>query len=876
MRRMTGDEIRAEFLRFFEGKGHTVLPSAPLVPHDDPTLLWINCGMAPLKAYFEERVEAPNRRLASCQKSIRTNDIENVGRTPRHHTFFEMLGNFSIGDYFKREAILWAWEFSVDVMGLPPDRIWVTIHPTDTEAADVWLNEVGLAAGRLVRLEDNFWDIGPGPCGPNSELYIDRGLHTGCGHPDCKPGCDCPRFLEYWNLVFTQFSHNADGTRTPLPKQNIDTGMGLERMASIMQGVDSNYETDLLHPLVEHAARLARVAYRSDSSQDTALHVIADHIRTVVFSIADGALPSNEGRGYVIRRLLRRAARFGKALGLGEPFLHRLVDTVAKIMGGAYPEVAAQAGHIARVVLAEEERFLTTLNEGLQLLGEALARLERSGGAVVPGRDAFVLYDTFGFPLDLTEDVAAEHGFTVDREGFAVEMAAQRERARAARKDVDGWDAGAALAGLGDVPPTRFTGYGTLSGRATVLAVLAGAVRQGSAGAGPAVVVLDETPFYAESGGQVADTGAIRGPQGTFKVDGVQKLMDGKYLHVGRVTQGVIAAGDSVEAQVDAERRRDIARNHTATHLLHRALRDVLGEHVQQAGSLVAPERLRFDFTHPRAVSPDELRAIEDRVNAGVLAGLPVEAVETSLEEARARGALALFGEKYGERVRVVTIGDGSMELCGGTHLRNTAEAGLFKLRGEASVGSGLRRVEAVTGAGVLEHVRETEATLAAAAQNLRASAAEVPGRVAELLEELKAKDKELEALARKLSRSGLEELLATAAVVDGARLVAGRVEAKDMDALRAAADSARDRLGSGVVVLGAVTGDKANLVAMVTSDLVEQGFHAGHIIREVAKAAGGSGGGRPEMAQAGAKDAASLDRALAQAGEIVAAVRKR
>ncbi len=921
---MTGDDIRSTFLKFFESKSHTVLPSASLVPVDDPTILWINCGMAPLKPYFEERVAPPNRKLASSQKSIRTNDIENVGRTPRHHTFFEMLGNFSIGDYFKDDAITWAWELVTgrQYFNLPEDLLWVTVHPTDDEARQIWLKKIGLPAGRIVDDPGDFWDIGPGPCGPNSEIYIDRGERFGCGKPDCSPVCDCSRFLEFWNLVFTQFSHNTDGTHTPLPKKNIDTGMGLERMASIMQGVETNFETDLLFPIIKATMDITGRKYSgtmaSKSDSDLAFRVIADHLRSLAMAISDGALPSNEGRGYILRRLLRRAARYGRVLGVEEPFLYTMVPTAVGIFRNSYPDMAKTADHVARVIKSEEERFGSTLNDGMRIamnmVGVAKEKAGPAAGeatAQLPGEQAFLLYDTYGFPLDLTEDIAAEHGLSVDRSGFEKAMEEQRERARAGRQG-GGWESSAAFAEtLRDLPPTEFVGYEVLEADASILGIVKDDEPVSRAQAGAEVqVILNRTPFYAESGGQVGDigyievvgsraalglttggSGAVNGavnrastgaaagdqPAGTFsaaariRVENTRKTMDGKFLHVGRVESGEVAQGDQVVARVDAARRQAIARNHSATHLLHKALRQVLGEHAQQAGSLVTPERLRFDFTHFEAPTAEQLRRVESIVNEKVLANLPVRTEEMSLAEAREAGATALFGEKYGDHVRVVTMGDFSMELCGGTHLRNTAEVGLLKVVGEGSVGSGLRRIEAVTGFGSLERMWQDEETLNSAASELRAPVEEIPARIRALQGEIRARERELESLRAKMSRQSADELIAAATGVNGAKIVAGKVTAPTMDLLRTAADAIKAKLGSGVLILGSVTGegDKVNLVAMVTPDLTAKGVHAGNIIKEVARMAGGGGGGRPDMAQAGGKDPAKLDEALARGREV-------
>ncbi len=875
MRRMSGNEIRRSFLDFFASKGHTVLPSAALVPVDDPTLLWINCGMAPLKPYFEERVAPPNRRLASSQKSIRTNDIENVGRTPRHHTFFEMLGNFSIGDYFKEDAIAWAWELVTQVFELPPEKLYVTVHPTDDEARQIWLKKIGLPAGRVLDDPGDFWDIGPGPCGPNSEIYIDRGEHLSCGKPNCLPGsCDCSRWLEFWNLVFTQFSHNEDGSHTPLPKKNIDTGMGLERMASIMQGVDTNFETDLLYPIIAETSKLSGKHYKESPETRLAMNVMADHLRSVVMAIGDGAAPSNEGRGYILRRLIRRAIRYARTLGFEGPVLSTLVPTATDIFSQPYPELGAKNEAIARVIRGEEERFHSTLSDGMRIAEGIITEAKAGGRQVIEGRQAFLLYDTYGFPLDLTEDIAAENGLRVDRGGFEKAMEEQRRRARAARQGVEGWDSSAAFAqSLKKFHKTEFIGYDQLAAKAKVLAVVRSGEVVDTAQPGEEVdILLDQTPFYAESGGQVSDQGELTsGETRVFEVYGVKKLEDGKFLHVGRVGETPVKTGMEVTAKVDQERRLATARNHTATHLLQAALRRILGDHVNQAGSYVEPDRLRFDFSHSAAMTRDEIRAAERLVNEKVLEGLPVTWHETSLAEAKAGGATALFGEKYGERVRIVSIGDFSRELCGGTHLTAAHQIGLFKIVGEGSIGSGVRRVEAVTGEGALAYVEGRDDLLTTVADELRTTVPELQTKAGELQKMVKERDKEIETMQRRLGGFAVEELVAAARDLSGVKVVAGKADVGNQEALRELADRVRDRLGSGVVLIGSSAGEgKVSFVSVVTKDLLPRGLNAGEIVREAAKVAGGGGGGRPDMAQAGGKNPAMLDQAIARGVEVV------
>lgn len=891
IRSMSGARTRATFLEFFAGKGHTVLPSYPLVPRDDPSILWINCGMAPLKPYFQGTVKPPSVRLATSQKSVRLNDIENVGKTPRHHTFFEMLGNFSIGEYFKRETIAWAWELCTRHYGLPADLLWVTVHPTDDEARQLWLSEAGLPPARVVNDPSNFWDIGPGPCGPNSEIYIDRGSDFGCGQDNCGPLCECDRFLEFYNLVFTQFNHNEDGTHTPLPRKNIDTGMGLERIASIMQGVTTTFETDLLWPLIAGASQLTGLEYGSNTEHDLALRVIADHLRSVVFAVADGPLPSNEGRGYVLRRLLRRAARYGHSAGVTEPFLYQLVPVAAGLMADTYPDVAAQADHIAGVVRREEERFGAALREGMRIAGDLIASARRDGRDHLPGKSAFQLYDTFGFPIDLTEDLAREAGLGVDRAGFEEEMRLQQTRARDARGSAEGWESSAASVAeaLGGLPPSEFAGYDHVETEATVVGVVAAGERVGwfdfgshtgfaSEGAEAAeanvperavYVALDRTPFYAESGGQVTDRGELCTPASlsgcAWSVTDVQRLADGRIVHRLSGEGGVIREGDRVLARVDIERRAAVARNHTATHLLHSSLRAVLGSAVHQAGSLVAPDRLRFDFTSPEALREDQLSAIEDAVNRAILADLPVTWCEMGLDEARAAGAVALFGEKYGDRVRVVSAGEESRELCGGTHVRRTGEIGLCTLLGESSIGSGIRRIEALSGNGARAAARRDRETVLRLAESLRSRADEVLARVDDLGRQIRDLERENESLRLRSARGQLEEIVAVAReVAPGCRLAAGQVQAATVDELRQQSDLVRDRLGPrGVGVLAATVADKAAFVVTVGAGLVSEGIRAGDIAKQLASAAGGSGGGRPEMAQAGAKDPGRIPEAL-------------
>ncbi|MEK3742910.1 alanine--tRNA ligase [Brevibacillus sp. FSL K6-0770] len=875
MKKLTGNQIRQMFLDFFVEKGHRIEPSAPLVPIDDPSLLWINSGVATLKKYFDGRIIPDNPRITNSQKSIRTNDIENVGRTARHHTFFEMLGNFSIGEYFKEEAIEWAWEFltSPKWIGFDPELLSVTIHPEDEEAFELWNKKIGVPEERIVRLEGNFWDIGEGPSGPNTEIFYDRGEAFGNdpSDPELYPGGENERYLEVWNLVFSQFNHNPDGTYTPLPKKNIDTGMGLERMASIIQGVDNNFETDLLFPLIEQTSAISGVKYKTSPELDVALKVIADHARTVVFAIGDGALPSNEGRGYVIRRLLRRAVRMGKKLGVEKPFLYSLTETVGTMMGEFYPEVVEKRAFIEKVIRAEEERFHETLNDGLAILSDMVKAAKESGQTQLSGQDVFKMYDTYGFPVDLTEDFANEQGLSVDRDGFDKAMEEQRERARAARQDVDSMQIqGGPLSEL--TVTSQFVGYTELVATGKIEAIIFDNQLAEQAEEGQTVqVILDQTPFYAESGGQINDEGYLVSDSVKARVTDVQKGPMGQNVHSVIVEAGTLRKGDTVRAEVNREARLAITKNHTATHLLHQALKDVLGTHVNQAGSLVAPERLRFDFTHISAITAEELERIEAIVNEKVWENLTVEISNKALAEAKAMGAMALFGEKYGDVVRVVKVGDYSLELCGGCHVNNTAEIGLFKLVSESGIGAGTRRIEAVTGRGAYQFLNQQFTTLKEVAHALKAPVlAEAPARVEGLQQQLKEVQRENESLRAKLGNIEAASLTDQLKQVDGMNVLAARVSASDMDNLRGMVDELKNKLGSAVIVLGSVDGEKVNLVAGVTKDLMDQGVHAGKIIKEVATRCGGGGGGRPDMAQAGGKDPSKLQEALDAVVELV------
>lgn len=871
---MKASEIRSKWLEFFAGKGHKIEPSASLVPHNDPSLLWINAGMAPLKPYFDGRVKPENPRLANSQKCIRTNDIENVGKTRRHHTFFEMLGNFSIGDYFKEEAITWAWEFLTGPqwIGFDPERLSVTVYPEDEEAYKLWNEKIGIPAERIVKLEDNFWDIGEGPCGPCTEIFYDRGDAYGdLSDPEMYPGGENERFLEVWNLVFSQFNHNKDGSYTPLPNKNIDTGAGLERFASILQNVDSNFDTDLFQPIIAKTAAMAGIEYKAAEDSDVAMKVIADHIRTVAFAVADGVLPSNEGRGYVIRRLLRRAVRYGKLIGLDKPFMFGLVETVGEIMGSYYPDVVTKREFIEKVIHNEEERFHETLSDGLAILAEISGEAKAAGRTLISGTDAFKLYDTYGFPLDLTEDFAAEQGLSVDREGFEAAMEEQRERARKARHESGSMKVqGGVLADF--TTKTEFVGYNELEVNTTIVAIIADETFVDTLASGKTgQIILEVTPFYAESGGQVSDQGIIRGESGSAKVEGLFKAPHGQHVHQVTVESGELRVGMSVTAAVDKEQRAQTVKNHTATHLLHKALKETLGEHVNQAGSLVEPQRLRFDFSHLGSISPEELAEIERRVNEQIWKALPVSTLLKPIDEAKAMGAMALFGEKYGDIVRVVKVGDYSLELCGGCHVNNSAEIGLFKIVSESGIGSGVRRIEAVTERGAYLFLDGQLDLLNQAAGLLKANVSDVPKRIEGLYQQLKELSRENESLQSKLSAIEAGELTSKVVSIGETRLLAAKVQAGSMEALRGLADELKAKLPDAVLVLGAPMDDKVNFVVAVPKVAVGRGLHAGKLVKEIAAVCGGGGGGRPDMAQAGGKDAGKLDEALKLAEQLIA-----
>lgn len=873
------NELREKYLSFFESKGHLRLPSFSLVPQGDKSLLLINAGMAPLKKYFTGELTPPRTRVTTCQKCIRTPDIERVGITARHGTFFEMLGNFSFGDYFKHEATAWAWEFCTKVLEMPADKIYISVYQDDDEAYDIWTKELGVSPDHMVRLgkEDNFWEHGAGPCGPCSELYFDRGEKYGCGSPTCGVGCDCDRYVEFWNLVFTQFDNDGNNNYTRLKSCNIDTGMGLERLACIMQGVDNLFEVDTVQNIMKHIMQIAGVKYHEDEKKDVSLRVITDHIRSTTFMIGDGVMPSNEGRGYVLRRLLRRAARHGRLLGIDGTFLYKVCETVIKENATAYPNLVEKHDLIVKVIKAEEESFNKTIDTGLNLLENIIAQ---SDSKVLSGADAFKLQDTFGFPIDLTKELLEERGMSVDIDEYDRLYAQSRAAARAARKDAGAQAWKDSNVSFKDVGATEFVGYNDYSCDAEIKAIVTNGERDEFATAdSEVVVVLDKTPFYGESGGQAGDTGVIKTDNATLEVTATGKTPDGVVLHIARFISGdSIALGDKVHAQIDVEKREATRRNHTAAHLLQAALRKHLGSHVEQAGQLVNSEEMRFDFTHFSALSGDELKAIEREVNEVILKGIPVETREMPIEEAKKLGAMALFGEKYGDVVRVVSAGDFSVELCGGTHADNTAKLGLFKIVSESSVAAGIRRITAVTGFGVLKHIENDERIMQSAAAAMKlGNVAELDKRAATLAAEVKAKDRELAELRSEISALKAGSLMDSARQVGGVRLITADVEVSNPGELRSMCDTARDNGADIVAVFAGVNKEKGtlNFACACGADAIKLGAHAGNIVRETAKTAGGSGGGKPDSAMAGAKDASKADEALAAVDSIVSAMLK-
>ena len=868
------NELRRMFLDFFESKGHLKMKSFSLVPHNDKSLLLINSGMAPLKPYFTGAEIPPRRRVTTCQKCIRTGDIENVGKTARHGTFFEMLGNFSFGDYFKREAIHWSWEFLTEVVGLDPDRLYPSVYLDDDEAFDIWNKEIGIPADRIYRFgkEDNFWEHGAGPCGPCSEIYYDRGEKYGCGKPGCTVGCDCDRYMEIWNNVFTQFENDGNNHYTELKQKNIDTGMGLERLASVVQDVDSIFDVDTVRALRDKVCEFARCAYHEDENKDVSIRLITDHIRSATFMISDGIMPTNEGRGYVLRRLIRRAARHGRLLGIDGKFLSRLSETVIEGSEDGYPELEERREFIFKVLSQEEDKFNKTIDQGLSILADLEKKMQETGEKTLSGADAFRLYDTYGFPLDLTKEILEEKDYGVDEEGFRACMEEQRVKAREAREVTNYMGADATVYDeIDSSVTTEFVGYDHLeySSEVTVLTTeneIVEALTDGQAG----TVFVKETPFYATMGGQVGDKGVITVDGAEFVVEDTIKLLGGKVGHVGRMTKGMIRVGDQVTLHVDEAERSATCKNHSATHLLQKALKTVLGNHVEQKGSLVTPDRLRFDFTHFQPMTAEEIAQAEALVNKEISAALPVTTQVMSLEEAKKSGAMALFDEKYSENVRVVSMGDFSRELCGGTHVANTGVITAFKIVSESGIAAGVRRIEALTGEGVFAYYREQEAVLAEAAKLLKASPASVPEKIGHLLAEVKALQSENESLKSKAAKDALGDVMDQIKEVKGVKVLAARVDGVDMNGLRDLGDQLKEKLGEGVVVLASAADGKVSLMATATDGATKAGAHAGNLIKAIAVCVGGGGGGRPNMAQAGGKNPAGIDEALAKVTEVL------
>lgn len=866
------NQLRKMFLEFFESKGHLAMKSFSLVPHNDNSLLLINSGMAPLKPYFTGAEIPPRRRVTTCQKCIRTGDIENVGKTARHGTFFEMLGNFSFGDYFKHEAIAWTWEFLTEVVGLDPDRLYPSVYEEDDEAFDIWNKEIGIAPERIFRFgkADNFWEHGAGPCGPCSEVYYDRGEKYGCGSPDCTVGCECDRFIEVWNNVFTQFNNDGEGHYEELENKNIDTGMGLERLAVVVQDVDSIFDVDTICALRNKVCEFAGKTYHADEKYDISIRLITDHIRSATFMISDGIMPSNEGRGYVLRRLIRRAARHGRLLGIEGTFLAELSKTVIETSKDGYPELFEKREMIFKVLGQEESQFNKTIDQGLRILGELEQTIAEAGDKTLAGDQAFKLYDTYGFPLDLTMEILEEKGYGVDEAGFKACMEEQRIKARTAREVTNYM--GAAATVYDELDPaltTEFTGYATLEDKGKVTALttdteVVEALTEGQTG----TIIVDKTPFYATMGGQEGDSGVISTANGVFEVKETIKLRGGKYGHVGTMKSGMIAVADEVTLKVCEGSRQDTEKNHSATHLLQKALKVVLGNHVEQKGSLVTPDRLRFDFVHFQSMTAEEIKKAEDMVNAEIRAALAVVTEEMSIEDAKKSGAMALFGEKYGDSVRVVSMGDFSKELCGGTHVKNTSQIQAFKIVSESGIAAGVRRIEALTGDGVFAYYRNMENTLNELAKVMKTTPAEVITRAQHMTAEIKNLNSELESLKSKLAKDSLGDVMDQVKEIAGTKVLAAKVEGVDMNGLRDLGDQLKEKLGDGVVVLVSAAGEKVNLIAMVTDGAMKKGAHAGKLIKEVAAVVGGGGGGRPNMAQAGGKDASKVDDAVAKAYE--------
>lgn len=875
MKSMGVNEIREKFLSFFESKDCLRLGSFPLIPKNDASLLLINSGMAPMKPWFQNPETAPKRRVTTCQKCIRTGDIENVGKTARHGTFFEMLGNFSFGDYFKHEATAWAWEFFTKVMEIPEERLWISVYEDDDEARDIWVNEVGVDPSHIVKLgkDDNFWEHGTGPCGPCSEIYFDRGEEYGCGEPTCGVGCECDRFMEVWNLVFTQFDKDEDGNYNPLPNPNIDTGMGLERLAVVMQGVDNLFEVDTVQDVIRHICRVAGIEYKKDDKKDVSLRVIADHIRSTVMMVSDGVIPSNEGRGYVLRRLLRRAARHGKLLNIDRQFLFEVADTVINCSKDAYPELEEKREYIKNIIKKEEERFDATIDNGIVVLNGYIENAKKENRKSLTGGEAFKLHDTYGFPLDLTIEMAQEKGLEVDVDGFNKAMQEQKDTARNARADGSSWDGDETYV-FSNAEPTVFVGYDTLETEAKVVGIVvadngvADMMDVNQSG----FIVTDKTPFYAEMGGQTGDIGIINVNGNAVTVVNTTKAADGYYMHEVKTSAAAVKLGDAVTMSVDKTVRMSVCRNHTATHILDKALRDVLGSHVAQAGSLVEADRLRFDFSHFEAMTAEQIKETERIVNQKILECIDVNVQELPIDEAKKLGAIALFGEKYGDVVRVVSVGDYSIEFCGGTHLANTAQCGLFKIVSEGGVAAGVRRIEAITGKGVLEYIESNDKLIASTAAALKTNLlGEIDKKAESAMERNRELEKQIDGFKEKMAAAKVSNIMAGIKHIGEINLLTAQVDGMGVDEMKSMADKVKAEVENSVAVMGAQTDGKITFVAMASKDAVKMGVHCGNIIKEITAVAGGRGGGKPDMAQGGGADASKIDDALARVDEIVA-----
>ncbi len=875
MKSMGVNEIREKFLSFFESKDCLRLGSFPLIPKNDASLLLINSGMAPMKPWFQNPETAPKRRVTTCQKCIRTGDIENVGKTARHGTFFEMLGNFSFGDYFKHEATAWAWEFFTKVMEIPEERLWISVYEDDDEARDIWVNEVGVDPSHIVKLgkDDNFWEHGTGPCGPCSEIYFDRGEEYGCGEPTCGVGCECDRFMEVWNLVFTQFDKDEDGNYNPLPNPNIDTGMGLERLAVVMQGVDNLFEVDTVQDVIRHICRVAGIEYKKNDKKDVSLRVIADHIRSTVMMVSDGVIPSNEGRGYVLRRLLRRAARHGKLLNIDRQFLFEVADTVINCSKDAYPELEEKREYIKNIIKKEEERFDATIDNGIVVLNGYIENAKKENRKSLTGGEAFKLHDTYGFPLDLTIEMAQEKGLEVDVDGFNKAMQEQKDTARNARADGSSWDGDETYV-FENAEPTVFVGYDTLETEAKVVGIVvadngvADKIDVNQSG----FIVTDKTPFYAEMGGQTGDVGVINVNGNSVTVVNTTKTADGYYMHEVKTSAAAVKLGDAVTMSVDKTVRMSVCRNHTATHILDKALRDVLGSHVAQAGSLVEADRLRFDFSHFEAMTAEQIKETERIVNQKILECIDVNVQELPIDEAKKLGAIALFGEKYGDVVRVVSVGDYSIEFCGGTHLANTAQCGLFKIVSEGGVAAGVRRIEAITGKGVLEYIESNDKLIASTAAALKTNLlGEIDKKAESAMERNRELEKQIDGFKEKMAAAKVSNIMAGIKHIGEINLLTAQVDGMGVDEMKSMADKVKAEVENSVAVMGAQTDGKITFVAMASKDAVKMGVHCGNIIKEITAVAGGRGGGKPDMAQGGGADASKIDDALARVDEIVA-----